>query len=360
MSGHSARRERGGCAGVRTLTRPAHRGQRRSCPRSHAPRCGHSRPSGHRDGLRDARVSSAGRSVSHVSNVRPGHGVAERRATRSAWPVGHHAVGRGASLSLCALGTAPSPASRRRRSAGSASPETWSMFTAARPICARILKSDLPRWHGEQRVCLGGAVRDDSRQPAVHRAASSISAPLVRLWLRWQRHDVRLPGGAAAAGALAGPAILAIMHCSSSAECGDRNRGARMTTSPKKGKTTGLPTRMANTPDIRIGTAGWSIPRASASRFGGSGTHLERYARSFRCAEINSSFYRPHAAATYAKWRDSTPPDFRFAVKMPRTITHELKLQDAREPLVAFLVQTDGLAQKRGPILVQLPPSLVV
>jgi uncharacterized protein YecE (DUF72 family) len=43
---------------------------------------------------------------------------------------------------------------------------------------------------------------------------------------------------------------------------------------------------------------------------------------------------------------------------MPRTITHELKLQDAREPLVAFLSQTDGLAQKRGPLLMQLPPSL--
>ncbi len=110
--------------------------------------------------------------------------------------------------------------------------------------------------------------------------------------------------------------------------------------------------------NIRVGTAGWSIPRASAFRFPAPGTHLERYARLLRCAEINSSFYRPHAAATYAKWRDSTPPDFRFAVKMPRTITHELKLQDAREPLVAFLTATDGLAQKRGPILVQLPPSL--
>ena len=43
---------------------------------------------------------------------------------------------------------------------------------------------------------------------------------------------------------------------------------------------------------------------------------------------------------------------------MPRTITHELKLQNAREPFVAFLSQTDGLAEKRGPILVQLPPSL--
>jgi uncharacterized protein YecE (DUF72 family) len=110
--------------------------------------------------------------------------------------------------------------------------------------------------------------------------------------------------------------------------------------------------------DIRIGTAGWSIPRASARRFGSAGSHLERYARRFRCAEINSSFYRPHAAATYAKWSNSTPPDFLFAVKMPRTITHELALRDAREPLVAFLAQTDGLAQKRGPLLVQLPPSL--
>ena len=50
--------------------------------------------------------------------------------------------------------------------------------------------------------------------------------------------------------------------------------------------------------------------------------------------------------------------DFRFAVKMPRTITHDLKLQGTREPFVTFLAQTDGLAEKRGPILVQLPPSL--
>ena len=115
---------------------------------------------------------------------------------------------------------------------------------------------------------------------------------------------------------------------------------------------------MSRTADVRIGTAGWSIPRAAAFRFGSPGTHLQRYSRSLRCAEINSSFYRPHAAATYAKWRDSTPPDFRFAVKMPRTITHDLMLQDAREPFVTFLAETDGLGEKRGPILVQLPPSL--
>ena len=90
---------------------------------------------------------------------------------------------------------------------------------------------------------------------------------------------------------------------------------------------------MAKSADIRVGTAGWSIPRASASRFDSAGTHLERYSRRLDCAEINSSFHRPHAATTYAKWRESTPPGFRFAVKIPRAITHELKLQDARRAI---------------------------
>ena len=115
---------------------------------------------------------------------------------------------------------------------------------------------------------------------------------------------------------------------------------------------------MSGRADVRIGTAGWSIPRAAAFRFESAGTHLERYSRLLRCAEINSSFHRPHAAATYAKWRDSTPADFRFSVKMPRTITHERKLRNVRDPFATFLAQTDGLAEKRGPILVQLPPSL--
>ena len=78
----------------------------------------------------------------------------------------------------------------------------------------------------------------------------------------------------------------------------------------------------------------------------------------FGCAEINSSFHRPHAASTYAKWAASTPPGFRFAVKLPRTITHDQKLRRARLPLERFLDETAGLEEKRGPLLVQLPPSL--
>lgn len=106
-----------------------------------------------------------------------------------------------------------------------------------------------------------------------------------------------------------------------------------------------------------IGTAGWTIPRASSAHVPGDGTHLQRYARVFRAAEINSSFHRPHAESTYRKWAESTPPGFLFSVKLPRAITHDLKLRRARVPLERFLEESAGLGDRRGPLLVQLPPS---
>jgi uncharacterized protein YecE (DUF72 family) len=109
---------------------------------------------------------------------------------------------------------------------------------------------------------------------------------------------------------------------------------------------------------IRTGTAGWSIPRAVAADFPGGGTHLERYARVMRCAEIDTSFYRSHMPATYEKWAASTPRGFRFAVKLPRAITHDGKLKHARAPLERFLAEVAGLGTKLGVLLVQLPPSL--
>ncbi len=110
-------------------------------------------------------------------------------------------------------------------------------------------------------------------------------------------------------------------------------------------------------PRTIVGTAGWSIPRASAGRCPGDGSHLERYARGFGGAEINSSFYRPHSATTYARWAAATPDAFRFAVKVPRLITHDRALRRSRDPFRQFLDETGGLGGKRGPLLVQLPPS---
>lgn len=109
---------------------------------------------------------------------------------------------------------------------------------------------------------------------------------------------------------------------------------------------------------VFIGTAGWSIPRASADRCASEGTHLQRYARVFGCAEINSSFHRPHNVTTYGKWSKCAPASFRFAVKVPREITHDRKLRRVRKAIERFLDETAGLGKKRGPLLVQLPPSL--
>ena len=107
----------------------------------------------------------------------------------------------------------------------------------------------------------------------------------------------------------------------------------------------------------RIGTAGWSIPGALAADFASAGSHLARYARVFRCVEINSSFYRPHRVETYARWASSTPADFRFAVKLPRAITHLARLRGVEDAVGAFLEQVAGLGEKLGPLLMQLPPS---
>jgi uncharacterized protein YecE (DUF72 family) len=107
-----------------------------------------------------------------------------------------------------------------------------------------------------------------------------------------------------------------------------------------------------------IGTAAWSLPREVADEFPGDGQHLERYARQFACVEINSSFHRAHSVATYARWAGMTPPNFRFAVKLPRAITHDARLRAARKPLQAFLAETAGLGDRLGVLLVQLPPSL--
>lgn len=108
---------------------------------------------------------------------------------------------------------------------------------------------------------------------------------------------------------------------------------------------------------IRIGTAGWAIPRFHAEAFPTEGTGLQRYAGRFDAAEINTTFYRPHRASTYARWVETTPAGFSFAVKVPKAITHEARLLDCGERLAAFLAEAALLGDRLGPLLVQLPPS---
>lgn len=110
---------------------------------------------------------------------------------------------------------------------------------------------------------------------------------------------------------------------------------------------------------LRIGTAGWSLPRAEQPHFPPTGSHLERYASRFPVVEINSSFHRSHKPAIWARWRDAVPAGFRFSVKIPKAITHTARLDVTREVIAAFIDEVSILEAKLGCLLVQLPPSLV-
>lgn len=107
-----------------------------------------------------------------------------------------------------------------------------------------------------------------------------------------------------------------------------------------------------------IGTAAWAIPTACRGRFADGPSILHRYASRLNAAEINTSFYRPHRRASYARWAESVGPGFRFAVKAPRTISHEKRLRDCCEEIARFAGEVGGLGTKLGAVLLQLPPSL--
>jgi uncharacterized protein YecE (DUF72 family) len=108
----------------------------------------------------------------------------------------------------------------------------------------------------------------------------------------------------------------------------------------------------------RVGIAGWALRREHQPMFDEGASHLARYATRFNAVEINSSFYRRHRAATYARWAASVPETFRFSVKVPKAITHAAKLTSPDAALDEFLGDVTALGATLGCLLVQLPPSL--
>jgi uncharacterized protein YecE (DUF72 family) len=114
------------------------------------------------------------------------------------------------------------------------------------------------------------------------------------------------------------------------------------------------------TPEARIyvGCATWAIGALNDHLLPPGRGNLARYAQRLTAAEVNSSFHRSHRQSTWARWAASVGPSFRFAVKAPKTITHERRLAGVEDLLAAFLEEIEPLGAKLGPILVQLPPSL--
>src|SRR5690606_40681641 len=135
----------------------------------------------------------------------------------------------------------------------------------------------------------------------------------------------------------------------------DPRRGfaARSRPGPETARVRNAGTAMGRTSvgRIRIGCAGWSIPGRYAGLFGEGDSALARYAMRFDVAEINSSFYRPHQRGTWQRWAATVPRGFRFSVKLPQEISHELGLRGAGPALDRFLAQVDGLGGRLGGFL---------
>lgn len=115
---------------------------------------------------------------------------------------------------------------------------------------------------------------------------------------------------------------------------------------------------MTRAASILIGTAGWTVPRTVGDAFPDEGSSLQRYGARFACAEINSSFHRSHRPETWARWRESVPPGFRFAAKLSKEITHKAKLAGCEARIGEAIAEMRQLGEALAVVLVQLPPSL--
>jgi uncharacterized protein YecE (DUF72 family) len=111
---------------------------------------------------------------------------------------------------------------------------------------------------------------------------------------------------------------------------------------------------------VRLGTQGWNYPGWVGPLYA-PGTRpadfLRLYARLFDTVEVDSTFYAVPAAKTVRGWVERTPPGFRFALKLPREITHEQRLRGSRELLDLFCDRARELGDRLGPVLVQLGPD---
>jgi len=109
-----------------------------------------------------------------------------------------------------------------------------------------------------------------------------------------------------------------------------------------------------------IGTSGWSYDEWVGPFYEKKKGMFTRFIKVFDTAEVNSTFYRYPSAGMVRGWYKTAPPGFIFAVKLPRVITHEkwLKLEDGVEDdTERFLDLMQPLAEKLGPILIQLRPK---
>ena len=116
---------------------------------------------------------------------------------------------------------------------------------------------------------------------------------------------------------------------------------------------------------VFVGISGWRYPawrgdfypRGLAQR-----RELEYAASQLTSIEVNGSFYSLQRPSSYAAWRSEATtarPDFVFAVKGGRFVTHMKRLRDVEVPLANFFASgVLALGSTLGPVLWQLPENV--
>lgn len=112
---------------------------------------------------------------------------------------------------------------------------------------------------------------------------------------------------------------------------------------------------------LYVGTSGWEYPHwrgAFYPRRPAPKDTLAFYAERFPTVELNGTFYRLPSRDTFERWARRTPEGFVFAMKASRYLTHILRLRDPQDAVRRMLERAEGLGDKLGPLLLQLPPTL--
>ena len=112
---------------------------------------------------------------------------------------------------------------------------------------------------------------------------------------------------------------------------------------------------------VRIGCSGWNYASWKDEFYEGKPARLwlQHYARYFDTVEVNSTFYRLPLKTSVARWVEETPPNFVFAVKASRYLTHVKRLTDLDGGIQRYYERLEPLARspKLGPVLWQLPAN---
>lgn len=109
-------------------------------------------------------------------------------------------------------------------------------------------------------------------------------------------------------------------------------------------------------PGMHVGIGGWVFapwrggfyPPGLVQRL-----ELEYASRHVNAIEINGTYYGTQAPATYARWRDATPPGFVFSAKAPKRICQARRLAGTRAQVEDFVGGIASLGDRLGPLVWQ-------